>query len=857
MKKTSVAILITSLCLAQATLWAEDDALLTANQNFGPRKDTAVTEEPAKPAPAAQPVVAKPAPVVQAVVAKPAAPADPTVQEEVIRRQEAQLRAKAMIDDGQKLYHDGKYEEAIAKLEEALKILPRAKATEIEASRAKHGLADSYYKLAEIAYQAKDYEKAKTLANKSLEHDRSNLLAENVLVKIKGIEREAQRAKVEGTPAPGTPALDATPEFIAKKNQIKKLFREAKVLLNSGQYDDAEKRFKQILLLDRYNSDAYRLLTEVNDARMNTTDWALDATRARRLWEVADAWVPPLGQEVRLPLPSETKPISTSIEAAKITERLNKIIFPSVDFREAAISDVVKFLGDESRRLDPDKVGVNFVLGAGVPTSAPAPAAEGAPPPPAAPSSIRPVTLSLKNIPMIEALKYITQMANLKYRVDANAVLILPFDAPDTAMITRSYPITAGALKTVTVTPTGGGGAGGGIGGIGGGTTTTMGGGSDPISAGPDVKLLFQESGVPFPPGSSITYSERTSKILIRNTPENLEIFERVLADLNVIPSQVEIETKFVDISSGTLDELGFDWWIGNQNPIVVSPADKLNQILWGGGTGGVFSNPSVVGWLTGGIRDSSLLPGSAVESLLANSMSGGSATRAVANQLLTFQSIMSQPDFQVIVNALAQRKGTDVLSAPKITTISGAQAQVRVVQEFIYPTEFSTPSTGAGGVTTSIPSGFRTREVGVILNVTPTVGPDGYTINLTLVPEVSEFRGFIDYSPPTSSTASTTGGPSSTVSYKILQPLFETRNLQTSIVVWDGQTVVLGGLMREDVAKLDDKVPFLGDIPIIGRLFRSKVTNRSKRNLLIFVTANLIDPAGNRIHRQDATALH
>ena len=84
-----------------------------------------------------------------------------------------------------------------------------------------------------------------------------------------------------------------------------------------------------------------------------------------------------------------------------------------------------------------------------------------------------------------------------------------------------------------------------------------------------------------------------------------------------------------------------------------------------------------------------------------------------------------------------------------------------------------------------------------------------------------------------------------------IKQPLFETRTLTTSVVIWDGQTVVLGGLIKEQTEKIDDKVPFLGDIPFVGRLFRSKVTSRSKRNLLIFVTANLIDPAGNKIHKQ------
>ena len=94
------------------------------------------------------------------------------------------------------------------------------------------------------------------------------------------------------------------------------------------------------------------------------------------------------------------------------------------------------------------------------------------------------------------------------------------------------------------------------------------------------------------------------------------------------------------------------------------------------------------------------------------------------------------------------------------------------------------------------------------------------------------------------------------TVINDIKQPLFSTRALATSIVIWDGQTVVLGGLIREDVQKIDDKVPFLGDIPMFGRLFRSKTTLRTKRNLLIFVSARLIDPAGNPVHRQETAAL-
>jgi general secretion pathway protein D len=225
-----------------------------------------------------------------------------------------------------------------------------------------------------------------------------------------------------------------------------------------------------------------------------------------------------------------------------------------------------------------------------------------------------------------------------------------------------------------------------------------------------------------------------------------------------------------------------------------------------------------------------------------------------------TVKGILTNPQLQVVIQALSQKKSADVLSAPKVTTISGAQAQIRVAQEFIYPTTY-TPATvvagttsGTGGIATqpaitpSTPGAFASRPVGVVFNVTPMVGADGYTINLTLIPQVTDFLGFINYG-----NTIVSGGIS--VPNDIKQPLFSTRDVVTSVVIWDGQTVVLGGLILENLQKLDDKIPFLGDIPMLGRLFRSKTTQRTKSNLLIFVTARLIDPAGNPIHRTPLSA--
>jgi general secretion pathway protein D len=161
--------------------------------------------------------------------------------------------------------------------------------------------------------------------------------------------------------------------------------------------------------------------------------------------------------------------------------------------------------------------------------------------------------------------------------------------------------------------------------------------------------------------------------------------------------------------------------------------------------------------------------------------------------------------------------------------------------------------------VTPTTPTAFETRNTGVTLEVEPVVGPDGITIDLNLVPQVVEFEGFINYgspifSPTTSFINQVTGGivssPPSVITPNVInQPIFSTRKVTTSVSVWDGQTVVLGGLMREDVQKTEDRTPVIGDIPIVGRLFRTNVEQHIKRNLIIFVTARLINPGGQPVN--------
>lgn len=143
----------------------------------------------------------------------------------------------------------------------------------------------------------------------------------------------------------------------------------------------------------------------------------------------------------------------------------------------------------------------------------------------------------------------------------------------------------------------------------------------------------------------------------------------------------------------------------------------------------------------------------------------------------------------------------------------------------------------------------FETQQVetGPILDVVPYVLSDGYTINLALIPSVTEFTGY--QNPPQIPSVT---GDLNVVQLPIVLPSFTVRQVVTTVNVWDNQTVVIGGLISSTVLTTKDKVPVIGDLPMIGRLFQSQSKETVKKNLMIFVTATIVDPSGNRVHSDD-----
>ena len=801
-------------------------------------------EMPEVPAPEA-------APLIEVPDATPEAGITDAVRE--LQRAE-EIRRKASEEEGKKAFaaardaeRAGDYARAFQLYEEAGRKIPARAQNDDDLRRASAGRANAAYQQARMAYDRGDYKSARALAGVAAENKDFESRARRLVASIQAREERAERATTEPLP------VAKMPEVLDKEASIETMFSRAKQWFDVGDYDRAESSFEQILLKDPYHLDAMRFLKRIEERRLEASNLRRRTTVEDYMQDVREKWNPPIRRGVSGPVESEAGPPKlTQTQSQQLREKMQNIIIPSISFRQASIVDVINFLREASEANDPQKGGgVNIILqldagpagAAPVPPPTPAEDLWGAPggglPPPAggeAPADtggIPAITLTLRRVSLMDAIKYVTEVAGLKYRLEENAVIITPKDRVVNVM-TRLYPVMPAIVQIATQQREEQGGAGAGGGGFGGGGFGTGGGGLGSgtvirTSTDDDIKAMFQRMGVPFPTGTSLSYNSTISQLIVTNTAENLEILERILPQLDIVPKQVTIESRFVEVAQTDLQELGFEWLLTDSwhlaNKRGSGPVASRERIQ--------MNNNAANGGFTRGLR---FFQGAADNTNPAGSTLATSA--AMTGTLFSISSILTNPELTFVLHALEQKGGTDLLSAPRVTTRSGVNAQIQVVEEIRYPTEYEEQSVESQidtGFRAPIPTAFETREVGVILNVTPTVGPDGYTIDLTLVPEVAELAGWIDYGPPDR--------------YPILQPIFSSRNVTTSIVLWDNQTIAMGGMIRDQVTRFEDKVPLLGDIPLLGRLFRSNGERSSKRNLIVFVTARLINPAGAPIH--------
>jgi general secretion pathway protein D len=876
--------------------------------------------------------------------------ADNIAEREVQRRQAAIPQGEAALARAKSAMRSKNYTVAYQEFKTAVDYLPDAVVSGRAHDEAADGVCKSGTILAEARIAQGDYAGAEAILSEILNrYDPTCRKAQDLLAHMR-------------QPGYFNKTVDAG--FINKVEEVKRLLAEADGYYQSGQYDKAMKSYDRVLTLDPYNTAARMGQEKIDNTKYQYGEEAYNETRARQLWKVEGAWQQPVRKYGAVGPVADNKGRGEVRGTAQMTNKLNSIIIPHIEFRDTTIREAIDFLREQAAENDPSGQGVNIVLrlaplgqiappsvpgvppptGAGAPAQAPPAGAPGQAAPGGSPG-IAPVpvvsgpagariTVTLDNIPLGEALRYVANQAGLKVKVEPYAVAIIPLAEQSNDLITKRYhvppeffggPLDVGYYIGSNVTGSAGGAAATGVTGISeappvatnviekeavsfqsaSGTGTGAGATSlanqvqgtattrqtlvndRQLVGRAEAKTMLQSMGVSFPPGASATFWPHSGTLIVRNTQDNLDMVDALVDQANAsAPKQVEIESKFVEINQNNLKELGFDWLLG--------PFSLNGKVFGTGGTPGngvpllnstgvsnfpfndANGNPIGQDPVTSGNRSGNFaISASALDALL---MPGLGQVAGVAPGVFGLAGVFTNPQFQVVIRALNQKKGIDLLSAPSVTTKSGQRAIIEVVRELRYPRTYTQPqvpsissstSTVVGAATTvpvvvtpTTPQDWETRNTGVTLEVEPVVGGDAMTIDLNLVPQVVEFEGFINYGSPINAVG-VNSAMGISISNSVLltpnvinQPVFSTRKVTTSVSVYDGQTVVLGGLMREDVQKTEDKVPIIGDIPLVGRAFRTNTEQHTKKNLVIFVTAKVVTPAGLPLNEEEEEGL-
>lgn len=785
-------------------------------------------------------------------------------------------------------------------------------------------------------------------------------------------------------------------DFKAKRAEYKKHLKRAQQYLSVRELDKARDEVELVLHDDPYNQEALRLLDKIHQKRRTIMANEREVTRKGMMAEVDEAWRPNYAIDVRdVEVVADTtkKPTDEKDETAspeqEIIKRMKDMRLPAISFKPpATLSDAIETFSQLSKDFDrPDipleQRGFNFFFKPQEIAQAPADAEAGADnssgfgvseTAEAKPSSERGPVLPIitaSGISFYDALKLVCEAVNYKFTVKGPMVTIMHKDASVEEMHTRSFPVLSSFMDRMDTAQTdvqdlrASGNAGFNL------STRPKASNDDGENKEQDWKEFFRLMGVEWPEGSSIMYIKTLGKLQVKNTLENLAELENALNELNIKPTLIEIEARFVEVCQDDLNSLGFEWilnsdyslglgrhaskllgikngqWdlgsanqsvagntpvtgpstsgtpsiptIGNQTPTdqIVTPSTTVNNSLtsyaasrgapWIRGTG---AKGSVGFGATGG--DSGYGMNNRYLSTLGNHISGeGYSTN---DQFMRVNAFLGSADLSMILHMLSQRSDTDLLSAPKVLTRSEEQAVIKVVTMYRYPDEYdvqlqSSRSGGSdygGGSQSAIlaivePTNFKEQEVGVILDVTPRLTDNGNLIDLQLNTKVIDEPTWKNYGmriPFTGNSSSLenfqgvgeifTGvisiftqlganlsdeikeafaikaldsagaaldslgnqGSANMTYYDapMEQPFFHIREIDSKVLVYPGATIVMGGLITEQRKAMDDKVPFLGDIPFIGRLFRSHSEYSSKRNLLIFLTTRLVDAHGREV---------
>ncbi|NQT96069.1 MAG: secretin and TonB N-terminal domain-containing protein [Candidatus Omnitrophica bacterium] len=310
-----------------------------------------------------------------------------------------------------------------------------------------------------------------------------------------------------------------------------------------------------------------------------------------------------------------------------------------------------------------------------------------------------------------------------------------------------------------------------------------------------------------------VKYDERTNTVIVTDIPTNLHKIRQVIERLDKRTPQITIEAKIIETTLDKDENLGINWTIqasasGSARPTTLPFEAVGSPFARSRGDGSELQ------------RFGHYLPTGSPDADPPFPISDLPAFPTVEATSFTFGTLdFSQ--FSAALEILKSRTDTKIISQPTITTLNNYEANVSVSTVFNIPTYERNETTGRMEVT-----GYTEKDIGIILTVVPHVNDAG-DIVVDLRPEVSSFIQFDTFGVGDNA---------------IQAPRFSTRTAETQVMLKNNQTIAIGGLMKETATKFKKKVPVLGDIPILGELFKKTEDGIETVDLLIFVTVRLVD---------------
>jgi type II secretory pathway component GspD/PulD (secretin) len=393
---------------------------------------------------------------------------------------------------------------------------------------------------------------------------------------------------------------------------------------------------------------------------------------------------------------------------------------------------------------------------------------------------------------------------------------------------------------------------GAGLGGAGG--SSSFGLGSDVLSL---LERLVPQVYEPYTEEqlSDMIYNPANNMLIVKNTPSNLDTFEKQLAQIDVTPKQVSIEAKFLTVNLTDLKKIGFKWdsslTDANERTTKIPSLEETtyNYDVNGDGVDEAVpfytkpnGSPVLNNTITSAAIDAATNPSTLV-----------SPTFSVVGSILN----NGEGDLlNVTFDYLDSLAGSELLSAPRVTTMNRKPAVVADFTTDYFVTSVNTQLLSTNGylggtgstnfVQTLTPTAFN---FGIALSVTPQIR-DNDQVRLWLNPEVRTRTG-----QKTFEQKQVVDGQ--TITNELNLPTTSWQAVWTNVIVHDGDTLVLGGMVRDESSSREEKMPYVADIPVIGFFFRGKAREERQSSLLIFVTPDIIDSTGARffdIGRENST---